>query len=322
MINNSSTLWQRPYAIAAALTIALLAANLFINPAVFSLQFMPQTLAAFAPFALAAMASTPAILGGGGGIDISVGPVMSLVNIVIVAVLLPSQALDGPVLGIATALVLGMGIGAVNGVLVAALRYQPIIATLCVMLILTGINIRLAPSPKLAGDNWSDAINNSWGPVPVAAIVILAPLGLWALLGKTAWMKNLYSVGGNDTAAFTSGVNVRVVRVIAYTAGGFFAGVGGIALTAILRSGDSTVGMQYTLIAITAVVLGGTSMAGGRGGMAGSIMAASAIFLFQILLSALRVPTPWLNLTYGAMLIGAIIMSVRTSTVAKAKGVT
>lgn len=320
MTNKLSRLWQRPYAIAAMLTIALLAANLIVNPAAFSPQYMPQTIAAFAPFALAAMASTPAILGGGGGIDISVGPVMSLVNIVIVTLLLPSQLLDGPVMGITAALVIGLGIGALNGVLVAVLRYQPIIATLCAMLILIGINIRLAPSPMQAGDNWTDAVSSSWGPVPVAAVLILAPLALWALLGKTAWMTNLYSVGGSDTAAFTSGVNVTAVRVVAYATGGLFAGIGGIALTGILRSGDSTVGMQYTLIAITAVVLGGTSMTGGRGGMGGSLAAAAAIFLFQILLSAMRVPTPWLNLTYGAMLIGAIIVTVRTSTANKTKG--
>jgi len=99
--------------------------------------------------------------------------------------------------------------------------------------------------------------------------------------------------------------------------GGFFAGFAGLALTALVQSGDPTLGPQYTLIAITAVALGGTSLAGGRGGIAGSILGALSIFLIQNLLSALNVSSYWNQVVYGGILVVSLIINAQARTLFK-----
>jgi ribose transport system permease protein len=145
--------------------------------------------------------------------------------------------------------------------------------------------------------------------VPGSLIFIAIPLTLWFLLGRTSWMQNLYATGGDDVAAYAAGVPVNQVRLLAYALGGAFAGLGGIALTAVLRSADASIASQYILIAVTAVALGGTSLAGGRGGLAGSLIGATIIYLIQNAATTLQVPSPWLNVVYGSVLLVAIILA-------------
>lgn len=298
---------SRSSTFAIGLTLALLVANIVALPAMVSLDQWPQTLASFAPFAVAAIASTPAILSGGGGIDISIGPLLTLANIVLVTALLPM----GPLVAVPLVLLLGALVGAVNGVLVAVLRFQPVIVTLCVNFVLTGVNLKLLAQPKAAGSTWADGLANMIGPVPGALLTIGLPLLAWWLLGRTAYLKNLYAVGGDDVTAYSAGVNVAAVRILAYTVGGLLAGVAGLALTALTRSANAGLGMQYTLIAIVAVTVGGTSLAGGRGSLVGSLAGAACIFLIQNLLSALHVSSLWNQLVYGLLLLVAVILGAR-----------
>ena len=116
------------------------------------------------------------------------------------------------------------------------------------------------------------------------------------------------SVETSNTTAFSSGVDVTRVRILAYTLGGAFAAVAGIAIATLLQSSDGNAGLEYVLIALAAVALGGTPIGGGRGGLLGAIVGASAIFLVQNLLSALHVDAYWLQVAYGGMLIvGSVI---------------
>jgi ribose transport system permease protein len=107
-------------------------------------------------------------------------------------------------------------------------------------------------------------------------------------------------------------VNVTAVRVLAYAIGGLFAGVGGLAMTALLSGGDPNLGLHYALIALAAVALGGTPIGlGGRGGMIGSLLGAAVIFLLQNLLIVSHVSNVWLQVAYGAMLAVGVIVGAR-----------
>src|SRR5256885_1406970 len=117
---------RRDYLFALGLVVVLLIANIIALPKFASPSWWPQELAGFAPFAIIAMAGTPSVLSGGGGIDISVGPLMTLVNVVLVAGLLP-HGLGSPWLAVPILLLLGAGVGAVNGFFVGVLRYQPVV---------------------------------------------------------------------------------------------------------------------------------------------------------------------------------------------------
>lgn len=297
-----SLLRRHTFAFALILGIVLLAINLILRPT-FPIQ---SQFATFAPLALAAIASTPAIISGRGGLDISISPLMTLTTIVYAAWIVPA-GLGGPV-SIVFLLLVGAAVGALNGILIVALRLPAVIVTLAMYFILSGVNTRIAPQPVLAGSNWYNLFAGSIGPVPGGLVLILAPIAIWVIVRRTAYGKTLYLVGGNDATAFSVGVDVNATRVIAYSLGGLFAAFGGMAIIGLTSSGSATTSASYTLIAIAAVALGGTSLFGGRGGVLGSVLGAACIFLVQILLGALQVGAVWLQMVYGVMLLVAVVI--------------
>jgi ribose transport system permease protein len=301
-------MFERTYSFAVLLVGILLVGNLIKNPQFVEPDQIAGTLAIAAPFVIAAVASTPAILSGGGGIDLSVGPLLGFVNVILVVRLIP-HGLDDPYYAVPILLAIGALVGLVNGLLVAVVRLQPIVATLGTYLILVGWSLREMPEPIGEAPSWLVDFGDSFGPVPGALIMMLIPVVLWILLQRTAYYRALMCVGGDERASFSAGINVTVVRIGAYVIGGIFAAVAGLALTALIRSGDPTIGPQYTLAAIAAVALGGTSLAGGRGGIIGSILGAFAIFLIQNFLGAIGVAYYWNQVAYGAILLGALILN-------------
>jgi ribose transport system permease protein len=302
-----TVLRTRPYAFALLLSLALLIANVLAEPSFGEPANWPSQLAVLAPFALIAMASTPAILSGGGGVDISVAPIAALCNVLLVGSML-SNGIDSAWIGLPALLALGAALGAVNGVLVAYLRYQPVIATLCTFFVVGGIASGLGETPETASPNWTTNLADSVGFVPGPLLLLAIPIGIWVALGRTAYLRNLYAAGGGEVAAFSAGVNVRVVRVAAYALGGLFAAVAGIALTALVQSTQPMASVQYTLIALAAVALGGTPLGGGRGGLLGACLGATSIYLMQTLLSAVGVASTYLQLVYGSLLIGGVLV--------------
>jgi ribose transport system permease protein len=300
---------SRPYAFALVLFVALLIANIAEQPSFASPSNWAQTLAIFAPFAIAALASTPAIMSGGGGIDISIGPLMTVINMVIVADLLP-HGLGSAWVVVPVSLAAGAAVGAVNGTLVTVLRFQPVVATLCMNFILSGLAIQLEGSSTPQGSTWwTDDLAASFGPIPGGLISIVVVLLVWFALSRTAYLRNLYATGGDDAAAFSAGVDVTRVRILAYTTGGLFAGIGGLALMAVLREGEAGNATMYTLVALAAVALGGTTFTGKRGSLVGTLCGAACIYLITNLLSAANVPDTWTDAIYGCLLLAAVIIS-------------
>jgi ribose transport system permease protein len=297
----------RPWLFAASLSLALLIANIAAEPAFAKPSNWPQQLATLAPLVLVAMASTPAIVSGGGGLDLSVGPLAVLVNVVLVQSLLP-HGIDTAWTCLPILIALGLAVGAISGIVVATLRYVPVIATLCTTFVITGVNLKIGATSRSAGHNWTQHLAENIGPIPGALILMAVPVAIWLMLSRTSYHRSLYGVGGNDVTAFSAGVNVAATRVIAYALGGLFAVFAGIALTALVQSSQATSTTYYILVGLTAVALGGTSLFGGRGGLTGAFCGASALYLTQTLMSSLGVAPNWVNVVYGAMLVlGALV---------------
>jgi ribose transport system permease protein len=310
---------SRPYAFALALFVLLLIANIAAQPSFASPSNWPETLAIFAPFAIAALASTPAIMSGGGGIDISIGPLMTVINIVIVADLL-RHGLGSPWVVVPFCLVTGAAVGAVNGTLVTVLRFQPVVATLCMNFILTGLATQLQGSSTPQGSTWwTNDLSSSFGHVPGGLVSIAVVLAAWYVLSRTAYTRNLYATGGDDAAAFSAGVDVTKVRIAAYTIGGLFAGVGGLALMAVLKEGEAGNATMYTLVALAAVALGGTTFTGKRGSLLGTLCGAACMYLITNVLSAASVPDTWTEAIYGCLLLAAVIISAGLATATAAR---
>jgi len=210
-----------------------------------------------------------------GGIDLSVGAVMALSG-TIAAGLMVNMGLPGGV-GLAAALLVGLGLGLFNGVLVAWGKMPAIIVTLATMGMARGLGLIYSGGYPISGlPSWV-----SWfgvgriGIIPVPVIIMLVVYALaWVLLQRTPFGRHVYAIGGNETAARLSGVRTRMVKLAVFAISGVTASLAAIVLTGRLMSGQPNAGVGFELDAIAAVVLGGTAIAGGRGLILGTLIGA------------------------------------------------
>jgi ABC-type sugar transport system ATPase subunit/ribose/xylose/arabinose/galactoside ABC-type transport system permease subunit len=299
---------ERAWVLPAALAIALLIANVVEQHSLLSWSAWPVTFAELATPALLAMASTPAILGG--GIDISVAPLFTFASVVIEVMLL-GHGVTSAFIVIPVAVAVGAVIGLINGVLVNYGRYQAVVATLCMNFILSGFALGYAPAPVSGTTGWLTDLGDTVGGVPGGLILLAVPLLAWWGLSRTPFVRTLLAVGGSETTAYTAGVNVAAVRTLAYTFGGAIAGLAGLAIVAQLHQAEADAGFvtPFILMAIAAAAIGGNSLAGGRGGLLGALLGAAVIFLIENLLGALGLSSFWSQAVYGATLILAVVFA-------------
>ena len=290
------------FGFAAVLAVAMLVANIATVHGGFGVA---DQLANVAPMAIAAMASAPSIIAG--GFDISISPLILLTNAVYIVWLAPNGL--GGAVSVPIILGLGLAVGLLNGLLIIVLRVQAIVVTLAMFFSLQGVVLFVAPNPvSLSGSGWIQHLAGSVGPIPGGVFTIGLPLLIWFSLRLVPLGRLLYAVGSNDTTAFSSGVNVNAVRVASYGLGGLFAGIGGLALTGLVNSANASSSTEYTLVAIAAVVLGGTPLVGGRGGLVGPLLGAFSIYLMQNLLATFAINPAYLQIVYGGILIVAVVL--------------
>jgi ribose transport system permease protein len=283
------------------LLVILLVVNIVLNPARFAPASWGTLIGLAAPLVCAALASTPVILGGRGGIDISIGPLMGFVNAILVAVLIGRMGMESPFIVIPAAILMGGAVGLFNGFLAAIVRIQPIVATLGTYLILFGLTVTIVPAPTGSIPDWLRLFSQTLSFVP--PLIILAA---WWGIRQLPYYDQLMATGSDDRAAFTAGVDVTAVRLLSYMISGAFGGVAALSLGALIGSADPGVGPNYTLLAISATALGGVSLAGGRGGLAGAAIGAIDIFLLQSALTFFNVSTFVLQVAYGVILVLAV----------------
>ena len=245
----------------------------FASDDFFALNNILNVLRQVSVVAILAVGMTFVILTG--GIDLSVGAVMALAG-TIAAGLMVNMGLPGGV-GLALALLVGLGLGQFNGALVAWGRMPAIIVTLATMGMARGLGLIYSGGYTISGlPGWV-----SWfgvgriGIIPVPVVIMLAVYALaWALLQRTPFGRHVYAIGGNETAARLSGVRTRRVNPAVFAISGVTASLAAIVLTGRLMSGQPNAGVGFELDAIAAVVLGGTAIAGGRGLILGTLIGA------------------------------------------------
>ncbi len=296
----------------AAVPLALLIVAFVVNAAV-QPQFLAQqnwatSMSVLCPTVLTAMAVTLPVMSGNGGIDLSVGPLAGFMSVLISTILVPA-GITAPLTVIPIVVVFGLLSGAVNGLLIAYVRLPAIIATLGMYLFYEGLGNEVLPQ---AGGNvpvWLVKLNGSFGPIPAVWFVFAVIALGWTLVSRGSYLRNLLAVGGDERAAYTAGVNVARVRLVTYSFGGLLACLGGLMLTGLIQGGDGTVGPPYTISAITAVALGGISLAGGRGGLLGGALGGGVLFLIQELLTDAHVSVYQVSVVDGIILIGALALN-------------
>jgi ribose transport system ATP-binding protein len=239
------------------------------------------------------------------GIDLSVGPLMSLTTA------LASYAItnnSNGLVGIALCLSVGLLIGGLNSLLIVWLRIPDLIGTLSTYSLVLGLALIVRPSPGgNVSDIFSDLVIMRFGWFPAAGLVILAigVIGEWLLLRGRIGIR-LYAVGSRPEAAFVAGIPVARIRCLAYLFSGLMAALAGLVIAARIGSGDPQAGSQFTLSSIAAVVVGGTSVFGGRGTMVGTLLGAAILVLLQDVLNQLHVTAYYQYIWTGGLLLLAV----------------
>jgi ribose transport system permease protein len=305
---------HRETGLAATLLFALLVINAILNPAWLAPSAWGAVIGLAGPLVAATIASMPSILGGRGGIDVSIGPLMGFINVVIVKTMIMDLGVSSPWIVVPGALLIGAAVGAVNGLLATVVRIQPIVATLGVYLVLNGATLTLLSEPAGAAPDWIKSLAGPFSIVPLAGMA-----AIWLAIKRFTVYDWLMAVGSDDRACFTAGVPVLLVRFLSYVLGGLFAGVAALMLTGLIGSADPTVGPTFTLVAISAVALGGVSLAGGRGGFTAAVVGAAAIFLLQSALTYFNVSSFVLRTVYGIVLVVSVSLNALTSRAARKK---
>jgi ribose transport system permease protein len=249
-----------------------------------------------------------------GGFDISVGAVIALTSVtstlsmVYFLEMVPDVAVAGVILGCLAGLLVAGLLGLVNGACVAILRAPPFIVTIGTMSIAAGLAQYLSGGTPLYGlpEIFTDTIGrgrfHGMPVVIVIAAVILAVLGY--VLTSTRTGRYFYAVGGNERGAHVSGINVRLVTILAYCLGGLLAGAAGLLLTARVGSGEATLGSSLMLDSIAAAILAGVSLKGGSGRL--SMVVTGALFL-SVLANGMNLVR--IDSRYQVILVGAIVIA-------------
>ena len=262
------------------------------------------------PLALAAVAQAIVVISG--GIDLSIGSMMALTS-VISASLMEGQSDEFGVVVVIGVLALGLVLGGINGGLVVVTRVPDIVVTLAMAFVWAGFALLVRTSPGGEAASWLTSLVigpfvSEWAPKALVLVLVIVAV-IWIPISRSRFGLSLYAIGSSPLAAYRSGVNVGRTKVGAYMVTGLFAALAGLSLTASTTIGSPVPG-PYTLQSVAAIVLGGVSLAGGRGGIVGPIIAVLILQLIRTDMTFLNIDPNLAFVAQGVILIG-VLMSAR-----------
>lgn len=245
-----------------------------------------------------------------GGIDLSVGSILALSSALMGSFIVGDM---DPILGIVIACLIGAALGAVNGLVITYGKVAPFIATLATMTIFRGLTLVYTNGNPISGLTEDEAFlefgQGYFMELPVPAIMMLIMFGiLYFILHKTPLGRKTYAVGGNEKVSYIAGIKINRIKIFAYTITGMLCGMAGAILTSRLNSAQPTAGTGYELDAIAAVVLGGTSLSGGKGRIVGTLIGALIIGTLNNGLNILNVSSFYQQVVKGIVILLAVLM--------------
>jgi ribose transport system permease protein len=262
------------------------------------------------PLAFAAMAQSVIIISG--GIDLSLGVMVAVIN-VIAARLMEDESFGTSLLIAVGLMVVGILLGTINGGLIVLTGVPDIVVTLAMSFVWGGVALLILRTPGGGAPSDFQALGtgsflSEWvpaGAVIIAVVLLLAWLPVrWRRAGFA-----IYAIGSNRERAYLSGVNVTVTRVLAYSVGGFFAAMAGLALTATTGIGTPYSGNFITLNSVAAAVLGGVSLAGGKGGLVGPVAAAFCLTLVPAIMVFQGIDPNYSQVIQGALIVVVVMIA-------------
>lgn len=247
-----------------------------------------------------------------GGIDLSVGYSLGLAGIVMTKLFtLGINSWTAIILGLLTSVLIGF----INGLIITTFNLPPFIVTLGMANVARGLTYIITKGFPIALDNqfvWALG-NGYWGPVPIMAVIMIVLVIISAyLLDRTRFGTRVIAIGGNETAAMLSGINVKKYKTMVYTLTGLLAGIAGVIMVGRLNAGNPNAGLNFDTDSIAAAVVGGTSMAGGDATMVGTLLGALLLGVIKNALVLLNVNMYWQTVVVGAIIIVVCIFDSYT----------
>lgn len=245
-----------------------------------------------------------------GGIDLSVGSILALSSAVMANFIVGGM---NPELAIIVSAIFGLILGGINGLVITFGRVAPFIATLATMTIYRGATLVFTNGNPISGLT-TDKTFHAFGQgnlldIPIPAItMIISFLILWFVLSKTSFGRKTYAVGGSEKVSFIAGIKINRVKIVAYALTGLLCALAGAIITSRLNSAQPTAGTGYELDAIAAVVLGGTSLAGGKGHIIGTLIGALIIGTLNNGLNILDVSSFYQQVVKGIVILLAVLV--------------
>ncbi|NLP10469.1 ABC transporter permease [bacterium] len=246
-----------------------------------------------------------------GGLDLSIGGVLALAGVItarlsVVGLPLPFAFLAGILVGVVS--------GALNGSLIISTGIPPVIATLGTMYISRGLAYILSSGSAVVNglpDSFGVVGETHLGPLPLLVVIMTVVIVICHfLLTKTVFGRHIYAIGGNLQAANLAGIPVKRIKLLLYTLSGTTAGISGVLLASRLSSGDPNVGIGFEFDVIVAIVLGGTSLAGGEGTLSGTLLGALILAVFANGMNLLGIGSFYQYVVQGAILVLAVILDL------------
>lgn len=279
-----------------------------LNPGFLAVNNILNILRQVSINALIAFGMTFVILTG--GIDLSVGSILALSSAVTASLL--ASGVD-PFIAVSVGLICGILLGAFNGIIISKGKVAPFIATLATMTIYRGLTLMYTegrPITGLGDSSFFEMMGRGYFlgiPFPAVTMMISFTV-LYIILKKTTFGRRVYAVGGNEEAAILSGIKADRIKIYVYSLAGFLSALAGVILTSRLNSAQPTAGAMYELDAIAAVVLGGTSLTGGRGWIVGTLIGALIIGVLNNGLNLLGVSSFFQQVVKGGVILLAVLM--------------
>lgn len=251
-----------------------------------------------------------------GGIDLSVGSTLALTGAVTAGMM--ASGID-PIFAMLLGLLLGAILGAINGIIIAKGKVAPFIATLATMTIYRGLTLVYTDGRPISGLGDSLTFQmlgkGYFLGIPIPVVTMIVSFGiLYFILKKTTFGRRVYAVGGNEEASILSGINADRIKIYVYSLIGLLAALASLILTSRLNSAQPTAGEMFELDAIAAVVLGGTSLTGGRGWIVGTLIGALIIGVLNNGLNLMGVPSFFQQVVKGAVILLAVLLDRKKTT--------
>jgi putative xylitol transport system permease protein len=304
---HSAIGWLTQYGIIVAFVLLCVALT-FLNKYFLTPENISNILLQASINGILAMGMTLVILTG--GIDLSVGSVLAFSSIV-AATFVTGDNPHSPIVALLVGVVTGGLLGLINGWIIAYLKIPPFVATLGMLSVARGLTYAYTggmPVPNLS-ESFLNLGEGSLLGVPVPVLIFLLIFGiLWVVLNHTTYGRSVYAVGGNAKSARTAGISTNPVIASVYVIAGLLAGLGGLILTARTSSALPQAGVSYELDAIAAVVIGGTSLSGGVGSIAGTLLGALIIGTINNGLDLLGVSSAYQQIVKGCIIVVAVLL--------------